>query len=115
MTEPQFIAAAERLETIHKQFANMVLMLVESFNKMETYLESYATSFEANLNSYHQTTESLRSYADALRQFMAGMEAVVKIAGESNVMIAETNEHMKAMITRFDSYFGDAAGLEHEN
>jgi len=115
MTEPQFIAAAERLETIHKQFGNMVLMLVESFNKMETYLESYATSFEANLNSYHKTTELLHSYANAMRQFMAGMEAVVKIAGESNVMIAETNEQMKAMITRFDGYFGDAAGLEHEN
>ena len=115
MTEPQFIAAAERLETIHKQFSTMVLMLVESFNKMETYLESYATSFEANLNSYHQTTELLHSNADALRKFLAGMEAVVKIAGESNVMIAETNEQMKAMITRFDGYFGDAAGLEHEN
>jgi hypothetical protein len=48
-------------------------------------------------------------------QFMAGMEAVVKIAGESNVTIAETNEQMKAMITRFDGYFGDVAGLEHEN
>jgi len=115
MTEPQFIAAAERLETIHKQFSTMVLMLVESFTKMETYLESYATSFEANLNSYHQTTELLHSYADTLRQFMAGMEAVVKIAGESNVTIAETNDQMKALVTRFDGYFGDAAGLEHEN
>jgi phosphoribosylcarboxyaminoimidazole (NCAIR) mutase len=115
MTEPQFIAAAERLETIHKQFANMVLMLMESFNKLETYLESYATSFEANLDSYHKTTELLHSYADTLREYMAGMEAVVKISGESNITIAETNEQMKAMITRFDSYFGDAAGLEHEN
>ena len=68
MKERQYLAAAERLETIHKQFSTMVLMLVESFTKMETYLESYATSFEANLNSYHQTTELLHSYADSLRQ-----------------------------------------------
>jgi hypothetical protein len=40
MTEPQFIAAAERLETIHKQFSTMVLMLLESFNKIETYLRA---------------------------------------------------------------------------
>ena len=115
MTEPQFIAAAERLETIHKQFANMVLMLTDAFEKMETYLKGYSTSFEANLNSYYQTTELLHSYADGMRQMLAAMEATVRIAGESNVMIAETNEQMKAMITRFDSYFGDAAGLEHEN
>ena len=35
MTENELTAAAERLETIHKQFANMVMMLIEGFNKME--------------------------------------------------------------------------------
>jgi methyl-accepting chemotaxis protein len=115
MTEPQFIAAAERLETIHKQFADMVVMLTEAFKKMETYLKGYSTSFEANLNSYHQTTELLHSYADGMRQMLAAMEATVKIAGESNVRIAETNEQMKALITRFDKHFGDSAGLEYDN
>jgi molybdopterin-guanine dinucleotide biosynthesis protein len=115
MTEQEFTAAAERLETIHKQFANMVMMLIEGFKKMETYLESYATSFEANLNSYHQTTELLHSYADSMRKFLAGMEAVVKIAGESNVAIAETNEQLKELRSKFDTYFGDSAGLEHNN
>jgi len=115
MKERQYLAAAERLETIHKQFANMVLMLTEGLRKMETYLESYATSFEANLNSYHQTTELLHSYADGMRQMLAAMEATVKIAGESNVRIAETNEQMQALITRFDKHFGDSAGLEYDN
>lgn len=115
MTEKEFTAAAERLETIHKQFANMVMMLVESFNKMETYLESYATSFEANLKSYHQTTELLSSYANAMRKFMEGMEAVVKISGDNNVAINETNEHLKKVIAKFDTHFGDAAGLEYDN
>ena len=115
MTEKEFIAAAEQLETIHKQFANMVLMLIEAFTKMETYLQKYATSFEANLNSYHATTEMLHSYGDALRQMLAGMEAVVKIAGESNLAIAETNQQMKEMMSKFDSYFGDTGGLERLN
>jgi hypothetical protein len=115
MTETEFIAAAERLETMHKQFANLVLMLIGSFQKLETYLESYSTSFEANLNSYHKTTEVLSSYNDFLRELKAGMEAVVRIAGENNVSITESNAQMKELMSKFDSYFGDAAGLEHEN
>lgn len=115
MTEDELTAAAQRLEAIHKQFANMVLMLVESFNKMETYLESYATSFEANLESYHKTTELLSSYGNTLREFMVGMQSVVKIAGDSNIAINETNEHLKILNAKFDSHFGDSAGLEYDN
>jgi len=115
MTEKELTAAAERLEAIHQQFANMVMTLIEVFDKMKDYLEKYATSFEANLNSYHATTEMLHSYGDTLRQMMAGMEAVVKIAGESNLAIAETNQQMKQMMSKFDSYFGDTGGLEHTN
>jgi transposase-like protein len=90
-------------------------MLVEGFTKMETYLESYSTSFEANLEAYHKTTELLSSYANGMRQFMAAMEAVVKIAGENNVAINETNEHLKTLIAKFDTHFGDSAGLEYDN
>jgi len=115
MTEKEFIAAAQRLETIHKQFANMVMMLIEGFNKMEAYLESYATSFEANLEAYHKTTELLSGYANSMRQFMGAMESVVKIAGENNVAINETNEHLKTLIAKFDTHFGDSAGLEYDN
>jgi hypothetical protein len=115
MTEDELTAAAQRLEVIHKQFANMVLMLIESFTKMEAYLDKYATSFEANLASYHQTTELLSSYGNTLREFMGGMQSVVKIAGESNVAINETNEHLKTLIAKFDSHFGDSAGLEYDN
>src|SRR6478735_8374618 len=109
MTESEFIAAAEKLGAIHKQFVDMVVTLIEALNKLETYLEKYATSFEANLNSYHATTEMLHSYGDTLSQMMAGMQAVVKIAGESNLAIAETNQQMKEMMSKFDSYFGDTA------
>lgn len=51
---------------------------------METYLETYAHSFEANLDSYHKTTGLLSSYANAMREFMVGMQSVVKIAGDNN-------------------------------
>jgi ABC-type transporter Mla subunit MlaD len=115
MTENELTAAAERLETIHKQFTDMVLMLIEGFNKMETYLESYATSFEANVASYHATTEVLSTYSTSMGQFIAGMQSVIKTAGDNNVAINETNEHLKALIAKFDSHFGDSAGLEYDN
>jgi uncharacterized phage infection (PIP) family protein YhgE len=115
MTEKEFIAAAERLETIHKQFANLVLSLLEGFKKMETYLEKYAASFEANLESYHQTTEMLHSYGDGMRQFVAAMQSVMQTSAENNAMINETNGHLKTLISRFENQFGDAAGLEHDN
>jgi len=115
MTENELTAAAQRLEAIHKQFANMVMMLIEGFNKMETYLESYATSFEANLASYHATTELLSTYGTSMGQFIAGMQSVVKTAGDNNVAINETNEHLKTLIAKFDSHFGDSAGLEYDN
>jgi hypothetical protein len=115
MTENELTAASERLETIHKQFANMVMMLVDGFTKMETYLESYATSFEANLEAYHKTTELLSGYANTLRTFMEGMQAVVKISADNNVAINETNEHLKTLIAKFDTHFGDSAGLEYDN
>ena len=115
MTESELTAAAERLETIHKQFANMVLMLVEGFQKMETYLEAYATSFEANLNSYHQTTDMLKSYGDGMREFVAAMHSVMQTAAENNAAINETNGHLKNLIAKFEKHFGDAAGLEYDN
>ena len=115
MTEDELTAVAQRLEAMQKQFANMVLMLMESFTKMEAYLESYAQSFEANLEAYHRTTELISTYGNALREFMVGMQSVVKIAGENNVAINETNEHLKILIAKFDSHFGDSAGLEYDN
>ena len=81
----------------------------------QTYLESYATSFEANLDSYHKTTELLRSYGNALRTYLVAMESVIKIAGENNLAINETNEQMRELMSKFDSYFGDSSGLEHNN
>jgi ABC-type transporter Mla subunit MlaD len=115
MTESEFIAAAERLETIHKQFANMVMMLVGGFEKLEKYLEAYSTSFEANLDSYHQTTEMLHSYGDALRQLLAAMQSVTQTAAENNTALNETNGQLKTLIARFDTHFGDTAGLEYDN
>ena len=115
MTEDELIAVAQRVETMQKQFAEMVLMLMESFTKMETYLESYAQSFEANLEAYHRTTELLSTYGNTLREFMVGMKNVVKIAGDNNVAINETNEHLKTLIAKFDTHFGDSAGLKYDN
>lgn len=115
MTENELTATAQRLEAMQREFANLVLMLMESFNKIETYLESYAQSFEANLDAYNSTTELLSTYGNTLREFMVGMQSVVKIAGESNVAINETNEHLKILIAKFDTHFGDSAGLEYDN
>lgn len=115
MNESELIAAAERLETIHKQFAGMVLELIGGFQKMEKYLEAYATSFEANLDSYHKTTEMLHSYGSGMREFVAAMQSVMQTAAENNAAINETNGHLKTLIAKFEKQFGDAAGLEYEN
>jgi soluble cytochrome b562 len=115
MTESEFTAAAKRLETIHKQFADMVLMLIGAFQKMETYLEAYSTSFEANLDSYYKTTEMLKSYSDGMREFIAAMQSVMHTAAENNAAIKETNGHLKTLITKFENHFGDATGLEYDN
>jgi ABC-type transporter Mla subunit MlaD len=48
-------------------------------------------------------------------QFIAGMQSVVKTAGDNNVAINETNEHLKTLIAKFDNHFGDPAGLEYDN
>jgi hypothetical protein len=92
-----------------------VLMLLEGLGKASDYLEHYHNSFEANLDSYNATTELLATYGESMRQFLAGMDAVVKISGENQVAINETNEHLKTLIAKFDSHFGDAAGLEYDN
>ena len=115
MTQEEFIAAAERLETIHKQFTDMVLTLLEGFQKIQDYLEKYATSFEANVESYYRTTEVLKSYGDSMDQFIAAMQSVMKTAAENNAAINETNGHLKTLIAKLETHFGDASGLEYDN
>jgi hypothetical protein len=45
----------------------------------------------------------------------AGMEAIVKGCGQTNLTVNENTERMKALLTKVESYFGDSAGLEFEN
>ena len=115
MNESELAAAAQALVEIHEKFMKTVLMLLEGLEKSKDYFESYHKSFEANLASYNATTEMLATYGDSMKQFIAGMEWVVKTTGQNNLALNETNKHLQTLIAKFESHFGDSAGLEYDN
>ena len=115
MKETELAAAAQALVEIHEKFMKTVLMLLEALEKAPELFEKYHVSFEANLSSYNATTDMLTTYGDSMKQFISGMEWVVKTTGENNLALNETNKHLQTLIAKFENQFGDGAGLEYDN
>ena len=115
MTESELTRAAEALIEIHGRFMTTVIGLAQALEKATDYLEKYQGSFEANLASYHATTEMLSSYSDGMREFVAAMQFVAKTSADNNAAITETNEHLRTLTQKFEDHFGDASGLSYDN
>ena len=115
MTEPDLAEAAGRLARAEEKFLTTVKMLIDGLNSVRDYLKDNRDHFSTQLHAFDATEELMRQQIDMLREISKGMELVVKGANENNLVMKETNDHMKAVLAKIESYFGSSSGLEYDN
>ena len=115
MTQPELADAANRLARAEEKFLNTVTMLIEALNAYRDYVRGNRDHLSEHLHAFDKTEELMQTQIDMLREISKGMELVVKGANENNLALKETNDQMKALLTRVEAYFGNATGLEYDN
>ena len=115
MTETELADATQRLARSEEKFLTTVTMMIESMRMMTDVMKDNRDHFQNQLHAFDCTEELMRKQVEMLREVTAGMEAIVKGCGQTNLTLDENTERMKALLTKVESYFGDSAGLEFEN
>jgi ABC-type transporter Mla subunit MlaD len=115
MTESELAEAARRIASAEEKFLSTVTMLIEALDAVRDYLKADRKVRTAAAKVSDSADELMHSQLDALRELIAGMEMVIKGAGENNLAITENNERTKALLDKVESYFGNPAGLEYDN
>lgn len=115
MTEQDLAEATKRLAHAEEKFLSTVTMLIEALNAVRDYLKENRDHFSSQLHAFDKTEELMQKQIEMLREITKGMELIVKGANENNLALKETNEQMKLVLAKVESYFGSPAGLEYDN
>jgi ABC-type transporter Mla subunit MlaD len=115
MTEQDLAEATSRLARAEGKFLDTVHMLIEALNAVRDYLKENRDHFSSQLHAFDTTEELMKKQIEMLREITKGMELIVKGANENNLALNETNEQMKAVLAKVESYFGNGPGLEYDN
>jgi DNA repair exonuclease SbcCD ATPase subunit len=115
MTENELAEATDRLARAEEKFLNTITLLIEGLNAVRESMKDNRELFNDHLHAFDKTEELMQKQINLMREITAGMEAVVKAAGENNTSLNETNERMKALLSKVESYFGSPSGLEYDN
>ena len=115
MTQSELAEATQRLARSEEKFLTTVTMMIESMQMMTDVMKDNRDHFQTQLRAFDSTEELMRKQTEMLREITAGMEAIVKGCGQTNLTLNENTERMNALLTKVESYFGNSAGLEFEN
>lgn len=108
MTEEQLVAAAARLADSQEKFVEACRLLIKAntsvVQRLGEFQEYLQKSQVLNTVREEQSEKVLETYQTLVSAFVEG-----------NANIRENTERLDKVLARMESYFGDGAGLEHEN
>jgi hypothetical protein len=108
MTEEQFTAATERLAKMQEQWIEGMRLNVETTKALNARIHA----FQEYLETHQAMIDSDYNYAKVVQETL---QTVLTAFAETHATISENTERLEKVITKMESYFGDGAGLEHEN
>ncbi len=86
--------------------------LVDSLIQHQSSFMKYLTTWR---DLFISTRDLMNQQMDLHRESLEIFKSISKAVTDSAVSTNENNERLEKLITKFESYFGDGAGLNYEN
>jgi len=108
MTEEEFEVHARNLVEGQAKFVEGLYRMFDVVEGLTDQLKGFRECLEA-------WRDVLAAHHDTSKALIDSHESVLKAFAESSVEIRENTEHVKKLVTKVESYFGDTPGLEYDN
>jgi hypothetical protein len=89
MPESELAQATERLAKSEEKFLTTVTMMIESMRMTPDVMKDNSDHFETQLHAFDAAEELMRKQIEMLGEIAAGMEAIVKGCGQTNLSSAK--------------------------